>query len=356
MVVVASPTRIMVGEKIGRGAIGAGVGVCGGGGGGHVPVVDLSRMRTQVREMIMKACQEYGFFKVVNHGVPRDIIARMENEGFDFFRRPVPEKEIAGPANPFGYGSKNIGFNGDVGEVEYLLLHTNPLSVSQASKAISSDPSNFSSVVNDYIDAVRDLACEILDLMAEGLRVPDKSVLSSLIRDVDSDSLIRLNHYPSSSTRDTKEHRVRVGFGEHSDPQILTLLKSNEVGGLQISLEDGVWVPVPPDPSSFCVNVGDLLQVLTNGRFVSVRHRAMTSSSTRKSRMSMVYFGAPPLHKCISPLPETITAERPSLYRPFTWAEFKKAAYSLRLGDSRVDLFRTHHPHCDLAASLSPPQ
>ncbi|XP_043708592.1 gibberellin 2-beta-dioxygenase 2-like [Telopea speciosissima] len=329
-----------------------------GGGGGHVPVVDLSRKRSQVSELIVKACQEYGFFKVVNHGVPNDIIARMEKEGLDFFRRPATEKEIAaGPAKPFGYGSKNIGFNGDVGEVEYLLLHTNPLSVSQASEAISNDPSNFSSVVNDYIDAVRELACEILDLMAEGLRVPDKSVLSRLIRDVDSDSLIRLNHYPSSSSaRDIKEHRVRVGFGEHSDPQILTLLKSNEVGGLQISLEDGVWVPVPPDPSSFCVNVGDLLQVLTNGRFVSVRHRAMTSSSTRKSRMSMVYFGTPSLHAWISPLPETITAETPSLYRPFTWAEFKKAAYSLRLGDSRVDLFRTHNPHYDLPASLSPPQ
>ncbi|KAJ4969563.1 hypothetical protein NE237_016264 [Protea cynaroides] len=316
--------------------------VVASGGGGQVPVVDLSRKRSQVSDLIVKACQEYGFFKVVNHGVPRDIIARMEKEGLDFFRRPATEKEITGSVTPFGYGNKNIGFNGDVGEVEYLLLHTNSLSVSQASHAISSDPSNFSSVVNDYIEAVRDLACEILDLMAEGLRVPDKSVFSNLIRDVDSDSLVRLNHYPSGSGRDIKDHRVRVGFGEHSDPQILTLLRSNGVAGLQISVQDGVWVPVPPDPSSFCVNVGDALQALTNGRFSSVRHRAMTSNRTR---MSMVYFGAPPLQAWISPLPEMVTAERPSLYRPFTWAEFKKTAYSLRLGDSRLEHFKTHHPH-----------
>ncbi|KAJ4957353.1 hypothetical protein NE237_014136 [Protea cynaroides] len=324
MVVVASPTII-------------GGGICFGV---HVPVVDLSRKRSQVRELIVKACEEYGFFKVVNHGVPRDIIAKMEKEGLNFFHRSSLEKQKAGPAKPFGYGSKNIGFNGDMGEVEYLLLHTNPLSVSQASKAISSDSSNFSSVVNDYVEAVRDLACEILDLMGEELRVPDKSAFSSLIRDVDSDSLIRLNHYPSA--RDLKDHQV--GFGEHSDPQILTLLRSNEVGGLQILLKDGMWVPVPPDPSSFCVNVGDALQVLTNGRFVSVRHRAMRSN-TKKSRMSLVYFGAPPLHAWISPVPEMVTAERPRLYRPFTWAEFKETAYSLRLGDSRVDIFRTHQPY-----------
>ncbi|XP_043725955.1 gibberellin 2-beta-dioxygenase 2-like [Telopea speciosissima] len=332
VVVVGSPTRIG-----GDGSIGV-----GGGGVVHVPVVDLSMNRSQVKELIIKACEEYGFFMVVNHRVPRDLIAKMEKEGLNFFHRHSLEKQKAGPAKPLGYGYKNIGFNGDMGELEYLLLDTNPLSVSQASNAISSHPSNFSCVVKDYVEAVRELACEILDLMAEGLRVPDKSVFSNLIRHVDSDSLIRLNHYPSDS--DINDNRV--GFGEHSDPQIISLLRANEVNGLQILLQDGVWVPVPPDPSSFCINVGDLLQVLTNGRFVSVRHRSMISNNTKESRMSIVYFGAPPLHASISPLPETVTAEKPSLYRPFTWAEYKNTAYALRLGDTRVDLFKTLlHPN-----------
>lgn len=56
--------------------------------------------------------------------------------------------------------------------------------------------------------------------------------------------------------------------------------------------------------------------------------------------MSMMYFGAPPLHALISPLPEMITPQKPSLYRPFTWAEYKKTVYSLRLSDHRLDLFR----------------
>jgi len=125
----------------------------------------------------------------------------------------------------------------------------------------------YSSAISGYVEAVRELACELLDLMAEGLWVPDRSVFSRLIRDDDSDSIIRLNHYPPMpilcKNKDSSSpcNHNKVGFGEHSDPQILTILRSNDVGGLQISLNDGAWVPVTPDPTAFCVNVGDLLQV-----------------------------------------------------------------------------------------------
>ena len=112
---------------------------------------------------------------------------------------------------------------------------------------------------------MRELACEILELIAEGLGVPDTWIFSRFIRDVDSDSVLRLNHYPpiinKDNNKDMSQKFTKVGFGEHSDPQIITILRSNEVGGLQISLQDGVWIPVTPDPSAFYVNVGDVLEV-----------------------------------------------------------------------------------------------
>ncbi|KAK4478353.1 hypothetical protein RD792_017643 [Penstemon davidsonii] len=298
----------------------------------ELPIIDLSCDRSKSSKLILKACEDFGFFKVINHGVPQQIISLMEEETHEFFSKPGSEKQRAGPANPFGYGCKNIGLKGDMGEVEYLLLHSNPLFISQNLEFISTHPNKFRVAVSGYVEAVKKLACEILDLITEGLQSSAAGVLSGLIRDVESDSLLRLNHYPPSDAG-------KIGFGEHTDPQILTLLRSNGVGGLQISLEDGVWVPVSPYPeSAFCVNVGDVLQIMTNGRFLSVRHRAMVNSY--KSRTSMAYFAAPPLQETISCLPGLATLDNPPLYRSFTWAEYKKATYMKRLGCSRLNLFK----------------
>ncbi|KAL0389746.1 UNVERIFIED_CONTAM: Gibberellin 2-beta-dioxygenase 2 [Sesamum calycinum] len=318
-----------------------------------IPVIDLSLERSKLCELLVKACEEFGVFQVENHGVSREIISRLEREGQEFFSKPACQKQRAGPAAPFGYGCKNIGFNGDKGELEYIILEANPHSVSERSKSISPRPANFSCAVNDYIDAVRNLACDVLEMLAEGLWVQDKSIFSNLIRDPNSDSCFRINHYPSplnvadhhdawinpsSHLFDHNHPKTRIGFGEHSDPQILTILRSNNVGGLQILSPDGLWIPIQPDSDKFCVFVGDAFQAMSNGRFTSVRHRAVANSV--KARMSMMYFAAPAPNASIAPIPQMVSCENPCLYRPFTWAEYKATAYSLRLADNRLDLFR----------------
>ncbi|KAF0927514.1 hypothetical protein E2562_034007 [Oryza meyeriana var. granulata] len=230
-------------------------------------------------------------------------------------------------------------------------------------RAVMLDPRTDGAVVNEYIEAVRQLACEILDLLGEGLGLKDPRYFSKLITNADSDSLLRINHYPPSCTIHKLDHDDqcnikslvstkasnggnltaggRIGFGEHSDPQILSLLRANDVDGLQVLLpnRDGkeMWVQVPADPSAFFVNVGDLLQALTNGRLISVRHRVIATAC--RPRLSTIYFAAPPLHARISALTETITASTPRQYRSFTWAEYKTTMYSLRLSHSRLDLF-----------------
>eukprot|EP00256_Glycine_max_P060083 XP_014628801.1 gibberellin 2-beta-dioxygenase 2 [Glycine max] len=102
-----------------------------------LPMVDLTGERSMVKKLIVKACEEYGFFNVINHGVPRDTIAKMEEAAFDFFAKPMAQKKQVAL-----YGCKNIGFNGDMGEVEYLLLSATPPSVAHL-KNISNVPSNF---------------------------------------------------------------------------------------------------------------------------------------------------------------------------------------------------------------------
>ncbi|XP_072994704.1 gibberellin 2-beta-dioxygenase 3-like [Typha latifolia] len=304
-----------------------------------IPVIDLQDPGSP--DALVEACEEFGFFKVVNHGIPTELMERLESEAVKFFSLPQVEKDKSGPPNPFGYGNKKIGPNGDVGWLEYLLLAINSDSLCQTSVDFLSEPSArlFRSALNDYISAVRKLAIEVLEVMAEGLQITSRDLFSKLLMDDESDQVFRLNHYPPSPLLQGF-NRSLTGFGEHTDPQIISVLRSNSAAGLQIALKDGRWASVPSDHQSFFINVGDSLQVLTNGRFRSVRHRVLANGF--KSRVSLIYFGGPPLTERIAPLPQLMGEGEQSLYREFTWEEYKRAAYKSRLGDNRLGQFEKH--------------
>nr|QCQ83073.1 putative gibberellin 2-beta-dioxygenase 1 [Ambrosia artemisiifolia] len=293
-----------------------------------IPLIDLSKPES--KHHLVKACQDFGFFKVVNHGVPAKFITRLESEAIKFFDSPLSVKQKSGPPDPFGYGNKSIGGNGDIGWVEYLLLNTKPESVY---------PDNLQGIVNDYVTVVKNMACEIMELLADEMKLQPRNVFSKMLMDEQSDSVFRLNHYPPFPEFQESETNGRklIGFGEHTDPQIISILRSNNTSGLEILLRDGRWMSVPPDSESFFFNVGDSLQVMTNGRFKSVKHRVVANGT--KSRMSMIYFGGPPLSEKIAPLPSLMEENEDSLYKEFTWFEYKKSAYKTRLSDNRLGFF-----------------
>lgn len=100
-----------------------------------IPIIDLSD--PNAKTLVVEACEEFGFFKVVNHGVSMELVTQLESEAVKFFNSSLDDKNRAGPANPFGYGNKSIGRNGDMGWVEYLLFSTHPDLISQKSLSIS---------------------------------------------------------------------------------------------------------------------------------------------------------------------------------------------------------------------------
>ncbi|KAK4355320.1 hypothetical protein RND71_024291 [Anisodus tanguticus] len=298
-----------------------------------VPVIDLSK--SDSKNLIVKACEEFGFFKVINHNVPMEFISKLESEAMKFFSSPLSEKLKAGPADPFGYGNKKIGQNGDIGRVEYILLSTDSeFNYQKFASILGVNPETIRSAVNDYVSTVKKMSCEILEMLAEGLNIHPKNVFSKLLMDEKSDSVFRLNHYPPCPEIQEFNGKNMIGFGEHTDPQIISVLRSNNTSGLQILLKNGHWISVPPDQNSFFFNVGDSLQVMTNGRFKSVKHRVLANSV--KSRLSMIYFGGPPLSEKIAPLSSLMEGEDSSLYKEFTWLEYKKSAYKTGLADNRL--------------------
>jgi hypothetical protein len=109
------------------------------------------------------------------------------------------------------------------------------------------------------------MACAVLELMAEGLGIAGAgdgdgdTVLARLVARADSDCMLRVNHYPP---RPALNYPCLTGFGEHTDPQIISVLRANGTSGLEVALRDGAWASVPPDGDAFFVNVGDTLQVL----------------------------------------------------------------------------------------------
>ncbi|KAM3401503.1 hypothetical protein ACQJBY_005935 [Aegilops geniculata] len=248
-----------------------------------VPEVDLavagsgSEGQAAAARSVAAACEEHGFFKVTDHGVPAELLARVENAAADFFALSQRDKEAAmsaaTPGSPFGYASKRIGNNGDLGWVEYLLLGVTAATGGPLSVPVGVVPSaslcSFRDLLNEYTVAVRRMTCQVLELMAEGLGMDDRDAFTRLVLHKESDSMLRVNHYPPRPElkllQQQQQHggggRV-TGFGEHTDPQIISVLRSNATSGLEIALRDGAWVSVPPDHTSFFVNVGDALQVL----------------------------------------------------------------------------------------------
>ncbi|CAH2067816.1 unnamed protein product [Thlaspi arvense] len=306
-------------------------------GSSPIPVIDISDPES--KHALVKACEDFGFFKVINHGVPSELVSVLEYEAVEFFSLPKSEKtQVAG--YPFGYGNSKIGRNGDVGWVEYLLMNATLDSASNSLiPSLLKNPQTFRNALEEYTISVRKMTCEVLEMITDGLGIKPRNTLSKLVSDQNTDSIFRLNHYPPCPLINKKTNGGKnvIGFGEHTDPQIISVLRSNNTCGLQINLTDGCWISVPADHSSFFFNVGDSLQVLTNGRFKSVKHRVLANS--RKSRVSMIYFAGPSLTQRIAPLTCLLDNEEESLYQEFTWSEYKNSAYNSRLSDNRLQHF-----------------
>ncbi|CAM6091770.1 unnamed protein product [Calypogeia fissa] len=321
-----------------------------------LPVIDLAGLRSgdaAAREQIVRelgvATEAWGFFQVVNHSVADELQGRMHEQARKFFNLPLDVKkkaDIIGP-NPRTFGYRGTLKSAYAGAKEVVLKESladsreSSCSVDDlAAKIWPGGNSTFSNTVQEHCLSVEALGHQLLELLAESLGV-QRDFFSRHFKNPDERSgTWRLHHFPPNSLPYDVWRTV-----PHSDPSVLTLLKQ-DVGGLQVKKPGGrIWVDVKALPGSFVVNVGDILEAWSNGRFPSVEHRVALNKECE--RFSMVHFlDAKPSLRIEAP-PELIDEDHPSLFVPFIARDFRaifdrsKQAGNIRKG-SALDCVRRH--------------
>ncbi|MCL7030521.1 hypothetical protein MKW94_014109 [Papaver nudicaule] len=185
--------------------------------------------------------------------------------------------------------------------------------------------------IESYSSELSKLGLTLIEFMGKALQI-DSRVMAEFFEE--GRQIMRMNYYPPCP----QPERV-IGIPPHSDPGGLTiLLQLNEVEGLQIRKEN-TWVPIKPLPNAFVVNIGDILEIMSNGIYRSVEHRVTINST--KERLSVAVFQNPKMKVDIGPVQDLITPETPALFRTVGYEEYLRRYYKRVLdGKSYLDYMR----------------
>ncbi|GMI83761.1 Germination Insensitive to ABA Mutant 2, Gain-of-function in ABA-modulated Seed germination 2 [Hibiscus trionum] len=284
-----------------------------------IPTVDFSLLtsgnpdeRSKAIQQLGKACQDWGFFMVTNHGVPESLMKAIIEACRGFFDLTEEEKrEFQGKhvLDPIRYGTS---FNAAVDKIlcwrDYLKIFQHPQFHSP------NKPPAFREIAAEYSKRVRQVAKEILRGVSESLGLEDNYIGKTLNLEHGL-QVMAANFYPPCP-----QPELAMGLPAHSDHGLLTLLIQNQIGGLQVQ-HNGKWVNIDPIPNSFLANVGDHVEILSNGKYKSVLHRAVVNN--RDVRISIAMPHGPALDAVVSPASRLVEDERnPPAYRAMKYKEY----------------------------------
>ncbi|GKV51252.1 hypothetical protein SLEP1_g57920 [Rubroshorea leprosula] len=192
-------------------------------------------------------------------------------------------------------------------------------------------PPPFREALELYSLELKNLAMALLGKLAKALHM-ETSEMEEIFEE--GFQFIRINYYPPCPQPDKA-----IGLSPHSDGSALTiLLQVNEVDGLQVK-KDGKWVPVKPHQNAFIVNVGDSLEIVTNGAYRSVEHRVTVNSVMERLTIDTFYNSK--YDGEIGPARSLTSQEKPALFKRITNEEYRRVKLGSKLnGKSHLDTFR----------------
>ncbi|XP_056166026.1 2-oxoglutarate-dependent dioxygenase 19-like [Syzygium oleosum] len=267
-----------------------------------IPIIDFSLLssgdpdqRSKVVSHLAKACQDWGFFMVINHGVPESQMKAMVNMLTGFFDLTEEEKmEFKGKhvLDPIRCGTS---FNASVHKVfsrrDFLRVSVHP------KFHCPTKPEGFSEVLTEYSGAVRKLARGLLKGISESLGLEPGYIDKAMNMD-SSLQILAANLYPPCL-----QPELTMGAPPHADHGLLTIVLQNGIGGLQVH-HDGKWVEIDPIPNAFLVYTGDHLKILSNGKYKSVLHRAVVND--KATRISIALSNGPSPDTVITPVEQLV--------------------------------------------------
>ncbi len=277
-----------------------------------IPVIDCATALGggdpgPVAAAIDAACRRHGFFVLTGHGVDPTLFDELEHASRDFFARPDAEKAaiampIAGRAwrgwfPPGGEltggvpdGKEGIYFGREDGPDHPRVRAGTPL---HGPNLFPGEPAALRPLVLEVLDRLTWLGQDVLGLVALGLGLERDWFRRHLT--ADPTTLFRIFHYPPAG----EVPGAAWGVQEHTDYGLLTLLRQDDVGGLEVRTPDG-WVEAPPVPDSFVCNLGDMLERMTGGTYRSTPHRVRRPP---RGRVSFPFFLDPSWDAHIVPVP-----------------------------------------------------
>lgn len=243
-----------------------------------------------------RSFEDYGFAIIADHGIPDGLIHRAEEKAKAFFALPediknhylIPGSGGARGYTPFGIETAKGAREHDLKEFWHVGRDLPPGHKFRAHMPDNVWPAEVPSFQATFTElfATFDLTgLKILRAIARYLKI-DEGYFIDTVRD--GNSVMRLLHYPPIEG----EPGSHVRAGAHEDINTITLLLGAEEAGLELLTKEGHWIPVSPKPGELVVNIGDMLQRLTNGRLRSTSHRVVNPTPERRdrSRYSMPFF------------------------------------------------------------------